>query len=71
MEPGPPLTALTLLTRCPGCGEDKQIEWDDVLQCWSCAVCSRQWRRRAGRLVPRIAQPKLFTASMTMDTELD
>lgn len=32
------------LTRCPGCGEDRLIDFDRVLQRWICAVCSTQWR---------------------------
>lgn len=36
--------------RCISCGEDRLIEWDDVLKVWCCAVCGRDWRevRRAG-----------------------
>lgn len=30
--------------RCASCGEDRLIEWDDVLKVWSCAVCGRDWR---------------------------
>ena len=32
--------------RCPGCGEDRLIEWDTVLRRWVCAVCSRAWKRQ-------------------------
>jgi hypothetical protein len=34
--------------RCPGCGEEALVEWDPVLRCWTCAVCSRQWSDRVG-----------------------
>ena len=29
--------------RCPGCGEDRLIEWDGVLRRWVCAVCGWAW----------------------------
>jgi hypothetical protein len=30
--------------RCPGCGEDRLVEFDPVLRRWECAVCGRWWR---------------------------
>lgn len=40
--PQSPLTAGHI--RCTSCGEDRLIEWDEVLKVWSCAVCGRDWR---------------------------
>jgi hypothetical protein len=30
--------------RCPGCGEERLVEYDPVLRCFVCAVCSTRWR---------------------------
>lgn len=29
--------------RCPGCGEERLVEWDATLRRFVCAVCSRTW----------------------------
>lgn len=31
--------------RCPGCREDRLIEFDAVLDRLICSVCARMWRR--------------------------
>jgi hypothetical protein len=33
--------------RCPHCGEDRLIEWCEVLMRWECAVCAKSWRADA------------------------
>jgi hypothetical protein len=33
---------------CPGCGEDRLIEFDEVQRRWQCAVCSCAWSTRNG-----------------------
>lgn len=46
--------------RCPGCGEDRQVEFDPCLRTYFCSVCSESWRPRVrGRLIPQIREPHL------------
>jgi hypothetical protein len=33
--------------RCPHCGEDRLIDWCEVLMRWECAVCAKSWRTAA------------------------
>lgn len=36
--------------RCPGCGEDRLVEWDPVLRRWECKVCGKHWEAVARKL---------------------
>jgi hypothetical protein len=34
--------------RCPGCGEDRLVEFDPVTRRWDYAVCARVWCKTEG-----------------------
>lgn len=57
--------------RCPRCGEDRLIEWDPVLQRWTCLVCSALWAEEVNRRnQPEAGNiPEAGGAEMTVNSE--
>jgi AAA domain len=57
--------------RCPNCGEDRRVEWDDVIFRFICGVCSRTWRRRLrDRHIPPLGRLPGTVAPLALDSEL-